>query len=208
VTSIQFTGCDLHIPHKEWSGDENERQNYLELERWANNFRKNCLPTSTSDGGGGTTTVTQRYLTGSQSIPTSGGADINFTTLTSDSAAEVGTLGTGTFSLFNGGVGVRGVGYISFWSEWDLKAVDDTINDTQYLQLEVFCDDNMNYDITQRQALHQVTSTGDWDGTFMAYSGSAYVPNGHENFRFVVHQNTPVTRTVGISVGITFLKFG
>jgi hypothetical protein len=51
VSNIYFTGCDLHIPHKEWSGDEDERQNYLEMERWANHFRKNCLPCGVPHGG-------------------------------------------------------------------------------------------------------------------------------------------------------------
>jgi hypothetical protein len=36
--------CDLHVPHKDWSSDPREAQNYLEMERWATHFRTNCGP--------------------------------------------------------------------------------------------------------------------------------------------------------------------
>lgn len=42
-----FSACDLHIPNKQWSNDPLEEQNYLAIERWARNFRQNCV------GGGG-----------------------------------------------------------------------------------------------------------------------------------------------------------
>jgi hypothetical protein len=38
----QSTPCDLHIPHKDWSDNVHERENYLALERWVYRFRTGC----------------------------------------------------------------------------------------------------------------------------------------------------------------------
>lgn len=38
-----ISDCDLHIPHKGWSGDPHELENYLEIERWQRRFLANCV---------------------------------------------------------------------------------------------------------------------------------------------------------------------
>jgi hypothetical protein len=38
--------CVLHVPHKEWANNEQERQNYLEIERWSIRL-KECGSTCT-----------------------------------------------------------------------------------------------------------------------------------------------------------------
>jgi hypothetical protein len=37
-----ITGCELHIPFKDWSPDQRERNNYDEIERWSIRLQ-NCL---------------------------------------------------------------------------------------------------------------------------------------------------------------------
>jgi hypothetical protein len=43
-TAVEFfSPCDLHFPHKGWSDDPRESENYAAIERWAFFFRRNCL---------------------------------------------------------------------------------------------------------------------------------------------------------------------
>lgn len=37
-----FGKCDLHIPHKDWSDDPHEAENYREIERWAARLQNEC----------------------------------------------------------------------------------------------------------------------------------------------------------------------
>jgi hypothetical protein len=43
MTITQFGGCDLHLPHKKWSGNPMEEQNYEAIEQWARRVQ-GCIP--------------------------------------------------------------------------------------------------------------------------------------------------------------------
>lgn len=58
VTFKNQSGCELLIPHKDWSGDSQERENYAEIERWAKRLQ-DCFAACTCS-------VVQRTFTKSQ----------------------------------------------------------------------------------------------------------------------------------------------
>lgn len=42
-----FGKCLLHVPHKDWSGNPKELENYTAIERWVRKFYTECLTTTT-----------------------------------------------------------------------------------------------------------------------------------------------------------------
>lgn len=76
--------CQLHIPHKDWSPDPREKENLLEIERWANYRLPNC--------GGDCASYMAAYHDADIDVPTGGGAyyDAHAGNMTKD--FECGTL--------------------------------------------------------------------------------------------------------------------
>lgn len=210
--STDFNACKLHIPHKDWAEDAQERQNYEAIERWSLQLPR-CYQ---QFGQGGAITVHRAvyghsrgcygppvvpgptpFYTYYNNTPGDGGNywwDWGNSALTADAINIGGCFGTDEF----GSVGRNGYLPVMPVSKSGLLSWHGYYTVSGTGPWDILFDDYVG--VSQ---LEHETNTQD---PIVAFGGSYYVTAGSE-LTFMMRQNTGTARAMDIRVMLTLLEF-
>jgi hypothetical protein len=209
--SIGFSACDLHIPHKDWSGDPRERQNYDEMERWARNFYRNCLPA----GGGAVITHRGCYTTSNFTHSGSHAGDGSTTVVYGDStnhftdwttASVVDAIDNSVFVPDNTTepsvplLRVTTAGFLS-WAGRILYQTPAGSTGSSYFD---FYDEHNLTQLEQQNTHGRAFDVNGLEET--AFGGGAYIP-ADTWLPLVIRQGTGVSGTAVVAVTFTLLEY-